>query len=704
MMTVVTCIVEDHNIWLVLVAAFVCASGSWAVICLFERASRTAGLQRAGWHFLAAVAAGAAIWCTHFIAMLAYQPGAPVSLDPVLTMVSLLVAIGGAGCGFIVAASGLTRFAPVLGGASVGMAIAVMHYTGMLAYRVQGIITWDMGYLLTSIVLSVTLSAIAVELITRKPRRGYRSLSAGVFFLAIIVLHFTGMTAFKVTPLLVDNEFSNPAAMQALALAVASVALVIVGAGLASYMIDDSARTETLDQLRHLALSDSLTGLPNRSSFSSRLERKLDLANETGGQVALIGIDLNGFKEINDLHGHGAGDRVLQVLGDRMKNLLQDGEFIARTGGDEFTAIQRFVSYAGLEEFINRLRTALFEPVKGADFEFVTGGSLGVALYPDNATSAEALITNVDLAMYRAKAHISHNVCYYDQSTDDIVRARRGLAKDLREAFENNELDIHYQVQTVVATKRISGFEALLRWNHPVHGCMSPAEFIPLAEESGLILQLGEWVLREACADAASWKPPFKVAVNLSPAQFVHADLSKLIIEVLMSTGLPADRLELELTESAILQDKEGAFSVLRRIKALGVNIALDDFGTGYSSLDMLRSFPFDKIKLDRSFIHEAEDSLSAKSIIRAVMALGKSLGIPVLAEGIETEGQLTLLGDEGCDEVQGFLLGRPVPISQLVDSGMISLNGRDVRTVRTRRGDAVAEDAHTPEPARPTA
>lgn len=686
MMTVLDCIVDKHNIWLVLVAAVVCASGSWAIICLFERASRTAGMQRIGWHFLTAVAAGAAIWCTHFIAILAYQPGVPVAFDPLMTIASLLIAIAGAGSGFIVAASGVTRLAPAIGGAIAGMAIAVMHYTGMAAYRVQGIISWDMGYLAASIVLSVALSGVALHLAMQKFLRGYRYLSAGAFFLAIICLHFTGMTAFRVTPRLIDNEFTNPAAMQALALAVASVALLIVAAGLASYIIDDSVRTESLDQLRHMALNDSLTGLPNRTSFTDRLDHEIDLASETGGRVALICIDLDRFKEINDLHGHGTGDMVLQTLARRMAGLMKDGEFMARIGGDGFAAIQRFADYAALDDFLTRLEALLFAPIKDGDHEIVSGASLGVALYPDNASSREALISNADLAMYRAKTHVSHNICYYDQSMDDVVRARLSLANDLSEAIENNELDVHYQVQTLVSTSQISGFEALLRWNHPVLGNISPAEFISLAEENGLILQLGEWVLREACADAASWEPPYKVAVNLSPAQFVHADLAKLVIEVLMSTGLPANRLELELTETAIFQDKKRAFNVLRQIKALGVNIALDDFGTGYSSLEMLRSFPFDKIKLDRSFIHEAEDSLPAKSIIRAVLALGKSLGIPVLAEGIETEGQLTLLGEEGCDEVQGFLLGRPVPIGQLIDSGKISLSARDVRSVRAGR------------------
>jgi diguanylate cyclase (GGDEF)-like protein len=677
MMTILDCVVDKHNIWLVVVAALVCASGSWAIICLFERASRTTGMQRAGWHFLTAVAAGAAIWCTHFIAMLAYQPGTPVSFDPLMTIISLLVAIVGAGSGFLLAASGTRQLTPALGGAIVGMAIAVMHYTGMMAYRVQGIITWDKAYLLASIILSVGLSAAAVHVALRRSMKLSRPVSATVLFLAIVSLHFTGMTAFRVTPLLVDNSFSNPAAMQALALAVAIVALVIVGAGLASYMIDDSARTESLDQLRHMALNDSLTGLPNRSSFADRLDHEIDIAKETGGKVALIGIDLDRFKEVNDLRGHGVGDMLLRSLGKRLVELSREGEFVARTGGDEFAAIQRYVDQAQLEDFLARLKAALFEPVKVLDLEITPGASLGVALYPDNAATQESLINNADLAMYRAKADLAHHVCYYDQSMDDVVRARRCLVNDLRAAIDNNQLAVHYQVQTSVSTNQIRGFEALLRWNHSEHGFIPPSEFIPLAEENGLIVQLGEWVLRQACADAASWTPPYKVAVNLSPAQFAHADLHKLIIEVLMSTGLAANRLELELTESTIFQDKERSFSVLRQIKALGVNIALDDFGTGYSSLEMLRSFPFDKIKLDRSFINEAEDSLQAKSIIRAVLTLGKSLEIPILAEGIETEGQLSLLGEEGCDEAQGFLLGRPIPIDMMVESGRISMNAK---------------------------
>lgn len=676
MLTVLGCVAFEHNIWLVLVAAIVCVAGAWAIMRLFHRTTGTTGLQKAGWHFLTAAAAGSSIWCTHFIAVIAYEPGVPVSFDPVLTIVSLLIAMSGAALGFIVAASGITRLAPVLGGGIVGSAISAMHYTGMLAYRVQGIVSWDMSYLVASVILSVAFTALALHFALRRAFWGDKFIATGVLVLAIVSLHFTGMTAFRVSPTLVEGAYSNPAALHALALAVAAVALIIVGTGLASYLIDDSVRAESYQQLRHMALNDSLTGLPNRTSFNDYLAYEVAIADDAGGKVALIGIDLDRFKEVNDLRGHGAGDEVLRILAQRMTSLLRDGEFVARLGGDEFAAVHRTRSPTDLVDFLTRLETALFKPIRLDDYEVMTGASMGVAVYPDNADSTETLISNADLAMYRAKADVSTAICYYEQSMDETVRSRRALASELREAMENGQLDVHYQVQTSVSTGEIRGYEALLRWEHPKHGFIPPSEFIPLAEENGLILQLGEWVLRTACTEATSWEPPFKVAINLSPVQFVHADLPTLVHEVLLQTGLPPTRLELELTESTIFADKARSLHILRRIKALGVTIALDDFGTGYSSLETLRAFPFDKIKLDRFFMSEVETSPQAKAIIRAVLALGKSLDIPVLAEGIETHGQLSLLNTEGCDEAQGYYLGRPAPLEQIVTSGQITLTG----------------------------
>lgn len=428
-------------------------------------------------------------------------------------------------------------------------------------------------------------------------------------------------------------------------------------------------------RIAHMALNDALTGLPNRTSFNERVDHELARAAVKGGKVALVAIDLDRFKEINDLRGHGAGDEVLRTLAQRMHAVLKEGEFLARIGGDEFSAVQRFHDQAALEDMLARLEAALAEAIRLDEYEVFPGASIGVAIYPDDAKNRTSLISNADLAMYRAKGSLSKAVCFYEQSMDETVRSRRALEYDLRDAVANNRLTLHYQVQTSVSTGEITGYEALLRWFHPQRGFISPAEFIPLAEENGLILQIGEWVLRTACMEAAAWEPPYKVAINLSPVQFVHTDLPKLVLEILMETGLAPDRLELELTESTIFADKERSLHILRQIKVLGVSIALDDFGTGYSSLDTLRAFPFDKIKLDRSFMTEIESSPQAKAIIRAVLALGKSLQIPVLAEGIETQGQLSLLSTEGCDEAQGFLLGHPAPLDVIVDSGQIAMS-----------------------------
>ncbi|ANT52513.1 putative bifunctional diguanylate cyclase/phosphodiesterase [Mesorhizobium amorphae] len=666
MMRVISCVTMEHNLWLVLVAALVCSAGSWATIRLFLRAHEATGLQQIGWHFLTAVSAGSSIWCTHFVAMLAYDPGAPIAFDPVLTIASLFLAMAGTAAGFIAATGHAPRIAPIVGGIILGLAISGMHYTGMAAYHVDGIVEWDTTYVVVSVVLSVLFSCLAINVALNDRISGHKYLAAAILVAAIVSLHFTAMAAMQVTPLALHGDYTNPAALRAMALGVAVAGLIVIGTGLASYLIDDRTRSEAFRRLHHLAMNDTLTGLPNRANFNEYLDREIDRARELGGKVAIIGIDLDRFKEINDLWGHGAGDLALKTLAGRMSALLQDGEFVARLGGDEFAAIKRMKGQADLLDFVSRLEAALFAPIRIDDFEAAAGASLGVAIYPTDAHNRETLVNNADLAMYRAKANVTQTVCFYEQAMDEAVRANRALANDLREAVENGQLDLHYQVQTSVSTGDIRGYEALLRWKHPTRGNIPPIEFIPLAEENGLILPLGEWVLRTACAKAASWEHPYKVAVNLSPVQFAHADLPKLVHEILLETGLRPNRLELEITESTIIADKNRTLTILRRIKALGVTIAIDDFGTGYSSLETLRAFPFDKIKLDRSFMSEVETSPQAKAIIRAVLALGQSLHIPVLAEGVETHSQLSILRAEGCNEAQGYLLGRPAPFGEI--------------------------------------
>jgi len=414
--------------------------------------------------------------------------------------------------------------------------------------------------------------------------------------------------------------------------------------------------------IHHMARHDGLTGLPNRSFFIDHLDEELPRARKQGSRVAVLGIDLDRFREINDLYGHAAGDTVLRAVSGRIAAQLDAGEFIARVGGDEFMAVKRFAQQPELSEFIARLVTCLSEPVRLDGFELTAGASIGVAVFPGDGIRAEQLAANAGLAMRRAKGSLSESICFYESRMDEAERERRTLAGELWMAITADQFVLDYQVQTAIASGAAIGCEALLRWRHPARGLITPDSFIPLAETCGAILPIGEWVLRSACRAAAHWDAPRKISVNLSPVQIIHGNLVRLVTGILEETGLEAGRLELEITESTIIGDKARALDILRRIQALGVTIAIDDFGTGYSSLDILRSFPFDKIKLDRTFIAEIAADRQARAIIRAILALGRSLAIPVLAEGVETDDQLRLLRAEGCDQAQGVLLGRPLP------------------------------------------
>jgi diguanylate cyclase (GGDEF)-like protein len=680
MIDVALCIGLQHDPWLVALAMLVCCVGAFAIMQMFGRAQATEGMQRAGWLFLTSVGAGATIWCTHFIAMLAYKTTVPVRLDPVLTILSLLIAIAGAGAGFAVAGKRKGPLRSILGGAIVGLAISIMHFTGMAAYRIDGLIEWRAPYVVTAVLCAVVFAAAAVATLNREnPRRHSVPLATALLVTAIVSLHFVAMTALRILPLRLSGSPLDAGAEQALGLATALVGLIVIAAGVAAAFIDRSTRSDAMKRLRQMAMNDLLTGLPNRAAFQQALFNELTAAQADAAHLAIVVIDLKRFKEINDVHGHKAGDDVLVGLARRMRYEMGADGTIARLGGDEFGAILRFKARDRLVEVVQRLQRALEAPIVLDSFNARVGASIGVAVYPDDASDADTLANNADLAMYRAKSGGSVAPCFYNAGLDELIRERRELAKDLRDAIETGGLDIHYQVQTSVATGATTGYEALARWTHPSRGPISPTEFIPLAEEHGLILALGEWVLRRACADAAGWDHQSKVAVNLSPVQLIHPDLPRRFHEILLETGLPPDRLEIELTETAIITNRDQSLHALRQIKAFGVSVALDDFGTGYSSLETLRAFPFDKIKLDRLFISELDRSPQAVAIVRAVLALGRSLAIPILAEGIETESQLHILKREGCDEAQGFLFGHPRPLTSLVSSCQTDISSRAV-------------------------
>ncbi len=444
---------------------------------------------------------------------------------------------------------------------------------------------------------------------------------------------------------------------------------------------DLRARKEAEQHIRFLAHHDPLTGLPNRSHFHDRIDAEIATLRP-GRQHAVLCLDLDRFKEVNDLFGHAAGDKVLQTIAARVSALLGEEQLMARLGGDEFAILMTNLRSPAAAEAMAR---QVLDTLRARDDASELGSvstSIGIAMYPDDAGDREALLAHADTALYRAKTDGRSTYRFYEAGMGDAVRDRRMLEHDLRHAVSGGQVKLVYQPQEGVQHSSVVGFEALLRWTHPTRGAVSPALFIPIAEETGAILEIGEWVMRTACAEAASWKQPLTIAVNVSAVQIYHDDFVPMVHQILIDTGLSPSRLELEITETALIRDLNRALAALRRIKALGVRIAMDDFGTGYSSLSNLRAFPFDKIKIDGSFIKSVNSNGQAATIVRAVVGLGRGLGLPVLAEGVETEAELRFLQDEKCDEVQGYLLGKPATIDHFthVTEGHAPIAASDVK------------------------
>jgi len=429
-------------------------------------------------------------------------------------------------------------------------------------------------------------------------------------------------------------------------------------------VLDDmTERKRTEQRIAHMTHYDNLTDLPNRAAFNECFAATLDRAAKSGEQFAILSVDLDRFKEANDSYGHSVGDTLLREVARRLQ-VAAAGAFLARIGGDEFTLIVTDGAHpAAAATLAERLLTTLVDEFEVEGYRLTLGATIGCAVYPTDGTDAKTLMINADIALYRAKAEALGSVLFFEPQMSARLHERRTLEEDLRSAIGRDELFLHYQPQKKISGETI-GLEALVRWQCQKRGMVSPGVFIPIAEESNLIVEIGERVLRDACREAASWQHPLTIAVNISPIQFRQGDLPKLVHSVLLETGLAPARLELEITEGVLIDDFSRAVSILARLKSLGVRIALDDFGTGYSSLSHLHSFSFDKIKIDRAFIGDLEYSRHSMAIVRAVIGLGHSLDVPILAEGVETDAQHASLMREGCDEVQGYLTGRPLPIA----------------------------------------
>jgi diguanylate cyclase (GGDEF)-like protein len=658
-----TWLAHSHDVRLVLVAAFVCSLAALTVFTILERA-RGAARRPLGWVALAGLVCGVGTWATHFIAMLSYDAGVPVQYDLALTLLSVLaaVAITGAGWRFALRSGGRSA---LLGGMLIAAGISTMHYTGMAALRLPGAIVWNAGVVVLSIAACGLLSTWSV-VEYRRNRSIIPWRPTVTLILAICVLHFTAMGAVTVVP----NGHVQPGAValdrNGLVALVLSGSLLVVAIGFFVVLFDRvTEREKAAAKIAHLAYHDALTGLSNRSVLEHHLCRNIEIAQSTGEFLAVICVDLDGFKAVNDTHGHAAGDQLLIQVAGRLQSVLRRDELIARVGGDEFIVLQKGGSQprdAGIAA--DRIIKALEEPFVVFGATVTIGASVGIAVFPKDANSATELTKKADAALYRAKSSGRGAAHFYDPSIGAILQERQLVALALAGAIRERQFKLFYQPILNVATGSIEGLEALLRWEHPELGEIDPDLFIGIAEERALIHDIGMWVLRQACRDAAAWQQPVTVAVNFSPIQFLRPGLAGRVASVLSETGLDPHRLEIEVTENVLLSQPEQALNIFRELKQLGVRISLDDFGTGYSSLSYFRKFPFDKVKIDRSFVSDL-DGFSSKEIVRSVLELSRSLGIAVVAEGVETTVQLNTLRELGCQLVQGYLVSRPQPVDR---------------------------------------
>jgi diguanylate cyclase (GGDEF)-like protein len=437
-------------------------------------------------------------------------------------------------------------------------------------------------------------------------------------------------------------------------------------------------RKQSEARVRHMAQHDSLTGLGNRVHFRDQLVRALARMEERSGHIALLFIDLDQFKLINDTLGHRIGDLLLTAVGQRLQHSIKDCDTVGRLGGDEFAIIQ--IAKERPEEagaLAARVMNAVAQPYSIEDHQLVVSCSIGIAWAPDDGNDPDVLLANADLALYRAKAEARGSCRFFEAEMNELAQARRLVERDLRDALQLGQFELHYQPLFNLDGAGITGFEALVRWNHPVRGTVPPLDFISLAEEMGLIIPISQWVLREACREASRWPSDIKLAVNLSPMQFRGGTLVQDVVNALAASGLEPDRLELEITETVLLDDNKKTMQALHQLRDLGVRISMDDFGTGYSSLSYLRMFPFDKIKIDRSFVRDLPANNDSTAIVRAIIGLAGSIGMVTTVEGVETMEQFDYLKAEGCTEVQGYLISRPMPAKDVLGA-LAKANGAE--------------------------
>ena len=680
-------LIGSYTPWLVIVSFLVAVLASFTALDMAGRVT-TAATRRTTWLWLigGGCAMGLGIWSMHFIGMLAFRLPIPLGYALGLTTVSLLAAMASSIFAlWLVSQPTLPHGRLALGALLMGSGIAAMHYLGMAALHMQPGIDYHPGWVALSLLIAVGASwtALFIAFRLRSSHRRLRDRAAPALVLgtAIVGMHYTGMAAARFPAGSICGAAAGEGlqaqwlALVVLALTIAILAVVLIVSWLDQRMEAQLLRLRNTDlstslhdahaELTQAALHDPLTRLPNRRLLQQRIEQSLAEAEQRGSRFAVMFMDLDGFKQVNDAYGHQTGDALLVAVADRTRKLLRPADMLARLGGDEFVLVVPIENDEDVATLASRIiQTVGREPLLPRHDLQVTA-SIGIAICPDHAASERQLMAFADAAMYQAKEAGRNAYVLFADWMNDSAEQQFQLLADLRRAIGSEQLFLHYQPKTRVAGQSISGAEALIRWRHPQQGLIPPDRFIRLAERSGVINEIGRWALDEACRQLRVWHEAghdgWTVSVNLSPIQFASPNLLQEVREALQTHRIEPRRLILEITENTVMRDTEASLTLLQAMAALGVGISIDDFGTGYSSLLYLKRMPATELKIDRAFVHDLEDNAEDAAIVSSIIALGRSLQLQIVAEGVETAGQRQYLSDMGCDQLQGYHLGRPV-------------------------------------------
>ncbi|MDD2114320.1 MULTISPECIES: EAL domain-containing protein [Pseudomonas] len=673
---------------LVLISLCVAILASYTALDLTGRIATAKGRAACLWMGGGALAMGIGVWSMHFIGMLAFSLPIDLGYDLALTAFSLLIAVLSSGFAlWLVSQPSLPWQQLAFGALIMGAGIACMHYTGMAALRMLPGIDYDPTLFGASLLIAVGASAaalwIAFRLRAHTPYvRQIRGLAAVVMGFAIVGMHYTGMAAANFP----EGSFCGALAGgglqgDGLVYLVLITTLAVLAVALLTSVLDarleartaELARSLTLanQELTQLALHDTLTDLPNRTLLADRIEQAIAKVAEQGGCFALMFIDLDGFKPVNDAFGHHVGDLLLKAVATRLRGHLHSQDTLARIGGDEFVLLVQLREPNDAMDVAVKQVNLVSRPFRVAEHDLQLTASLGIVLYPGNGQDQHELLRNADAAMYHAKSAGKNGYSFFDVSMNSNARQQLQLLQDLRQALEQRQFRLHYQPKFDAQNCQPIGAEALLRWEHPQQGLLLPDRFIGLAEKTGLIIPIGEWVLIEACRQMRQWLDQghhgWRMAVNLSAIQFCHAGLVESVARALQQNSLPANCLTLEITETTAMHDADASLTVLQRLSDMGVDLSIDDFGTGYSSLMYLKRLPANELKIDRGFVRDLEQDSDDAAIVSAIVALGQALGLRIVAEGVETDRQQDFLTRLGCDSLQGYLLGQPVPAEQFM-------------------------------------